>query len=97
GSRSVREIYSHIPSWLPLGLPRAYIEGIDALKFDIELGGMSGYLQGHWSELGWVRYYFLAYGIKESEPVVILTLLSLVALPYVVKNWREWILVVAPP
>ncbi len=97
GSASVRELYAHVPSSLPLGLPRAYIEGIDALKVDIERGGMPGYLLGQWSESGWISYYFIAYAIKESEPVVLLTLLSLIALPLVVKDWREWILVVAPP
>jgi tetratricopeptide (TPR) repeat protein len=97
GSRSVRELYARVPDWLPLGLPRAYIEGIDALKFDIEVGGMSGYLHGQWSEAGWASYYFIAYAIKESEPVVILTVLSFIAFPLVVKDWREAILVVAPP
>ena len=96
-SQTLGSLAARAPSWLPVGLPRAYVEGIDALKEDIEINHFLGYLHGEWSEQGWASYYFIAYGLKETEPVVILTLLSLFAFPLVVRNWREVLLVVAPP
>jgi hypothetical protein len=96
-SKTFKTWVGRLPGQLPLLLPRPYVEGIDTLKEDIEIGEYAGYLHGEWSVDGWTRYYFVAYALKESEPVVILTVLSLLAFPLVVRDWRERLLVVVPP
>ena len=48
---------------LPVPLPKNYVQGIDAQKFDFE-HGLRSYLHGKWKMDGWWYYYLYALTIK---------------------------------
>jgi len=96
-SASLRNLVDRLPAWLPVPLPTAFVSGVDALKADLDNSQFPGYLHGEWSSDGWLRYYPLAFAIKESELVVVLTVISLVTLPVVVRDWRRLAVLLTPP
>lgn len=95
-STSVSRAMGWLPGWLPILLPLDYMRGIDALQADVESVRFPGYLHGQWSSEGWRRYYLVAFALKESEPVVLLTLLALPAIFLVRPPTREMLMLLAP-
>ena len=96
-SKAIQSLKERLPASMPLMLPRDYVEGVDALEEDIEANYFPGYLHGQWSPNGWMSYYVIAYAIKESEPIVLLTLASLVTLLFARIGWRETITLITAP
>lgn len=65
-------------SWLafvPVLLPKNYIQGIDAQKVDFERG-MRSYLHSQWRDRGWWYFYLYALAIKVSLGTWALVLLA---------------------
>lgn len=84
--------------YLPLMLPKNYIQGIDTQRYDFEKGFPS-YLRGHWSDHGWWYYYLYALLIKTPFGVIGIFFLALVC-SFVLKGynttWQDEILVLLP-
>ena len=49
--------------WMPVPLPKDYVEGIDMQWHDIEVGKPS-YLRGRWRDRGWWYWYLYALALK---------------------------------
>jgi len=62
--------------WLPVPLPRDYVQGIDRQRADFEEGWRS-YLCGRWKRGGWWYYYVLGLAVKMPLGVLAIFLLSL--------------------
>jgi 4-amino-4-deoxy-L-arabinose transferase-like glycosyltransferase len=75
-SAFVKGVQRHLPAWLPVPLPGAYVTGFDAQKLDTEAGEFGSYLLGRWSEHGWWYYNLFALLVKEPEPLLILLVLA---------------------
>lgn len=67
---------------LPLPFPRPYIEGIDHLKQEYEMG-MDSYLRGHWKPRGW--WYYNLYGLLVKTPVPMLIMTAVAACAFTVS------------
>ena len=67
-----------LPRWLPVPLPRSYVEGFDQQKLDTELGEDLGnyYLFGVWSPKGWWHYSLVALVVKNPLTLTALVLVS---------------------
>lgn len=63
-------------SFVPVPLPRDYVEGIDIQKVDFERG-LSSYLFGRWSQHGWWYYYMVCAAIKVPLGIWLLGLLAI--------------------
>jgi tetratricopeptide (TPR) repeat protein len=96
-SEAFQRLVRRVPSWTPLPLPRDYLGGVDALQHDIEAGNYRAYLGGEWSDVGWSRYYLVAFAVKESELVVVLAALSLAGVLAAPIGLRERVFLLAPP
>lgn len=59
-------------------------------------GGTDAFLMGEWSQTGWWYYYFVALGIKETIPLVLLTLLGWALLIPSVPDKNTRLLIVVP-
>jgi 4-amino-4-deoxy-L-arabinose transferase-like glycosyltransferase len=80
---------------LPLPMPANYVQGIDAQKFDFELG-IRSYLRGRWSQHGWWYYYLYGLAIKVPLGTWVLVVLAVIASLYArghVISWRDEMLV----
>lgn len=75
-SSFAKGVQQHLPGWMPVPLPAAYVTGFDAQKLDTEVGEAGSYLLGRWSEHGWWYYNLFALLVKEPEPLLILLMLA---------------------
>lgn len=70
-------------AWLPVPLPRAYVEGIDVQRNDFEQGqnvpAWESYLNGQWKAGGWWYFYFIGLFHKETLLLWGLALLGTIA------------------
>ncbi|MBT3378071.1 MAG: hypothetical protein HN742_39865 [Lentisphaerae bacterium] len=84
---------------IPVPLPRAYIDGLDAQKADSDAGEFPAYLAGNWSARGWWYYYLAVVVAKVPTAVLILLFWSLVSLRK--RAGREtdstWLWILVPP
>ncbi len=64
-------------SWVPVPLPRYYLEGMEVARWHSEGGhfGWYAFLMGEYSKMGWWYYFIVAFLIK--TPVTTLLMLSL--------------------
>jgi hypothetical protein len=67
-----KSVQNILPPWIPVPLPTAYVMGFDVLKQDTEAGEFGSYLLGEWSQKGWWYYNFVAFGVKEPLPFLII-------------------------
>jgi hypothetical protein len=75
-----------LPGWLPVPLPRSYVEGFDQQKNDLEHPEWYGnYLFGTWSAKGWWYYNLVALVVKNPLPLVVLVLVA----PWFWWRWRR--------
>lgn len=59
--------------WLPLPVPRLWLEGLDLARWkNLHVEG-PGYLNGAYSEEGWWSYFVLALGMKTTIPWLLLS------------------------
>lgn len=63
-------------SYVPVPLPRDYVEGIDIQKVDFERG-LPSYLFGQWSQHGWWYYYIACAAMKVPLGIWLLGLLAI--------------------
>lgn len=62
--------------YLPMPLPKNFVQGIDTQRLDFERG-MPSYLRGEWSNHGWWYYYLYAILLKNPLGTIGLFLLAL--------------------
>ena len=62
-------------AWLPVPLPRDYLQGIDRQRADFEDGGKS-YLCETWKPRGWWHYYLAGLALKTPCGTLIIVLLA---------------------
>jgi hypothetical protein len=65
-----------LPGWVPVPLPRSYVEGFDLQKRDTERGEFGNYLFGVWSEKGWWYYNLVALAVKNPLPTIALVVIA---------------------
>lgn len=82
-SKIGKEVSPFLPSFLPILIPRSYVQGLDAQTVDAETGEFGNYLNGHWSQKSWWYYNLEALGFKEHPATILLWLL----LPF--AFWKE--------
>jgi 4-amino-4-deoxy-L-arabinose transferase-like glycosyltransferase len=77
-SRAGRVTAGMLPTWTPVPLPAALVQGIDAQALDLEQAEMPNYLAGNWSRRGWWYYYPVALVLK--TPLALWGLVGMAAL-----------------
>ena len=75
GGEKLVEFAQSVP--VPLS---TFSSGLVSMAFT-RAAGTNAYLMGEWSRDGWWYYYFIAFGIKNTLPFLILFLISLALLP----------------
>lgn len=84
--------------YLPVFLPRDYIQGIDTQRLDFEQGKPS-YMRGTWSDHGWYTYYLYALLLKTPTGTLALFILAVfctVFLRCCNLDWRDELVVLLP-
>ncbi|MBR2693160.1 MAG: glycosyltransferase family 39 protein [Thermoguttaceae bacterium] len=84
--------------YLPVFLPKNYIQGIDTQRLDFEQGKPS-YMRGEWSDHGWYTYYLYALLLKTPTGALALFLLAVfctVFLRCCNLDWRDELVVLLP-
>jgi hypothetical protein len=79
---------------VPMPVPREMLQGIDFLRWELDVGAIS-YLRGQWQHRGWWYYYLYAMAVKISLGYWFLILAGLVSffivkLPKTVPPRAEW-------
>jgi hypothetical protein len=76
--------------WVPIPLPRLYLEGLDLARYKNREVEGPGYLNGDYSREGWWSYFILAIGMKTTLPFLALTVggLALAASGVRRPSWR---------
>jgi hypothetical protein len=77
-SRALRAAASVLPAGLPVPLPSAYLQGLDALQLINDTGEFPEYLFGRWSREGSPAYYLISLVLKTPLPL----LLAFLAAPF---------------
>ena len=77
-SRALRAAAAVLPDRLPVPLPSAYLEGLDALQLINDGGEFPEYLFGRWSREGSPAYYLVSVLFKTPLPL----LLAFLAAPF---------------
>ena len=77
-SRALRAAASVLPDGLPVPLPSAYLQGLDALQLINDTGEFPEYLFGRWSRQGSPAYYLISIVFKTPLPL----LLTFLAAPF---------------
>jgi len=77
-SRALRGAASVLPGGLPVPLPAAYLQGLDALQLINDTGEFPEYLFGRWSRTGSPFYYLISLLFKTPLPL----LLAFLAAPF---------------
>jgi len=80
GGASLVKFSKEVP--IPLA---TFISGMTAMMTN-RAQSLNAYLMGEWSRTGWWYYYFIAFMIKNTIPLILLFLLSLVMLTR--QKWR---------
>jgi hypothetical protein len=81
-SRALRAAASVLPDGLPVPLPSAYLQGLDALQLINDAGEFPEYLFGRWSREGSPAYYLISLVFKTPLPL----LLAFLAAPFARKK-----------
>lgn len=82
-------IFETAIGYLPMPLPRNFIQGIDTQRLDFEQGKPS-YLRGCWSDRGWWYYYLYAIFLKTPLGTIGLFLLAICCSFYLKECNAEW-------
>jgi hypothetical protein len=77
-SRALQAVASVLPASLPVPLPSAYMQGLDALQLINDTGEFPEYLFGRWSREGSPAYYLISLVFKTPLPL----LLAFLAAPF---------------
>lgn len=77
-SKALRAAASALPDDLPVPLPSAYLQGLDALQLINDTGEFPEYLFGRWSREGSPAYYLVSIVFKTPLPL----LLAFLAAPF---------------
>jgi hypothetical protein len=77
-SKALRAAASVLPDSLPVPLPSAWLQGLDALQLINDTGEFPEYLFGRWSREGSPAYYLIALVFKTPLPL----LLAFLAAPF---------------
>jgi 4-amino-4-deoxy-L-arabinose transferase-like glycosyltransferase len=77
-SQALRGVASMLPAGLPVPLPSAYLQGLDALQLINDTGEFPEYLFGRWSREGSPSYYLVSIIFKTPLPL----LLAFLAAPF---------------
>jgi 4-amino-4-deoxy-L-arabinose transferase-like glycosyltransferase len=70
-SRLLQSATAALPDWTPLPLPKAYVEGLDALQVINDQGEFPEYLFGRWSREGSRAYYLVTLLFKTPLPLLV--------------------------
>ena len=84
--------------YLPMPLPKNFVQGIDTQRLDFE-AGMPSYLRGTWSNRGWWYYYLYATLLKNPLGTIGLFLLALFCTFFLRgynADWRDELVVLLP-
>jgi hypothetical protein len=84
--------------YLPMPLPKNFIQGIDTQRCDFE-SGKGSYLRGKWAERGWWYYYLYALLIKTplgTIGILFLAIYCTVCLKGYNADWRDEMVVLLP-
>lgn len=71
-----------VTRWLPLAVPRLWLEGLDLARWKNENVEGPGYLNGRMSRDGWWSYYVLALAMKGTIPFLVLSVAGI--------GWLVW-------
>lgn len=82
-------------AYLPVPLPKNYVQGIDTQRVDFE-HGLRSYLRGQWSDHGWWYYYLYALAIKVPLGTWTLVVLAAGIACYQPIGWRDEVFLLAP-
>lgn len=84
---------------VPIPLPRAYVDGLDAQKADSDSAEFPAYLLGRWSSDGWWYYYPIVLLAKIPTGVLILLAWSLASLHRRTEQEKNstWLWLLVPP
>lgn len=96
-SEFMRNVVEMLPDGFPRLLPRVYVTGLYALEDEVNGGVYDTYFNGQWYDEPLRSYYFVAFAIKETEVVVLLTVVALALLCFTGPAWRERATIVLPP
>jgi len=86
---------SPLMRWLPLPLPRLYLEGLDLARYKNLYQEGPSYLNGRYSEDGFWSYFLQALAMKTTLPMLLLAVLGLLAMGLRAPPRREllvWVL-----
>ena len=84
--------------YLPMPLPKNFIQGIDTQRVDFE-NGMLSYMRGKWSEKGWYSFYLYALLLKTPIGTLSLFLLAFFCTFFLKGyncDWRDELVVLLP-
>ncbi|HSN85207.1 MAG TPA: glycosyltransferase family 39 protein, partial [Thermoanaerobaculia bacterium] len=70
-SQALRAVSSLLPGGLPMPLPSAYLQGLDALQLINDAGEFPEYLFGRWSREGSPAYYLVSLVFKTPLPLLL--------------------------
>lgn len=93
-----KNIVERALGYLPMPLPKNYVQGIDAQRFDFEKG-LPSYLRGRWSDHGWWYYYLYALLVKTPLGTIGILLLAIFSRLFFRSDqtdWREEMLLLLP-
>jgi len=83
--------------WLPVPLPRLYLEGLDLARYKNLHEEGPAYLNGEYSSDGWWSYFVLALGMKVTLPMLALAAGGIVALSLRGPHRRRFIVWIVVP
>ena len=84
--------------YIPMPLPKNFIQGIDTQRLDFERG-LHSYLRGEWSDSGWWYYYLYALLIKTPIGTLGLLLLAIYCTFFIRQcnaSWRDEMAILLP-